>query len=69
MIMRNREESDGNWIKGAIKRPGALHRKLGVPTGESIPERKLLKATHSKSPILRKEANLAKTLRSFHKEA
>ncbi len=26
-----------NWIAGTIKRPGALHRTLGVPRGENIP--------------------------------
>lgn len=25
------------WIKGAIKRPGQLHRDLGVPQGKKIP--------------------------------
>ncbi len=55
-----------NWIKGAIKHPGALHRKLGVPAGQKIPAVKLKAAQASKSPTLRKEANLAKTLKSFH---
>lgn len=57
------------WIKNAIKpsAKGKLHGKLNVPTGEKIPEKKLNKALHSKSPSLRKEANLAKTLKSFHK--
>jgi len=26
------------WIQGAIKDPGALHRKLGVKEGEKIPK-------------------------------
>jgi hypothetical protein len=26
------------WIQGAIKNPGALHRKLGVKEGETIPK-------------------------------
>jgi hypothetical protein len=56
-----------NWIKGAIKHPGALHRKLGVPVGKKIPAVKLKAAQASKSPTLRKEANLAKTLSHFHK--
>jgi hypothetical protein len=33
-----------NWIKGAIKKRGALHKELGVPEGEKIPEKKLAKA-------------------------
>lgn len=55
----------GGWISGAIKRPGALHRALGVPAGEKIPAKKLNKAVHSDNPRLRREANLAKTLKSF----
>ncbi len=56
------------WIKDAIEKPGALHAKLHVPKGEKIPAKKLAKAEHSKNPTLRKEANLAKTLKSFHKK-
>jgi len=51
-----------NWISGAIKRPGALHRALGVPQGTKIPAKKMSKALHSSNPRVRKEANLAKTL-------
>ena len=29
------------WIQGAIKKPGALHKELGVPKGKKIPEKKL----------------------------
>ena len=56
-----------NWIKGAIKHPGALHRELGVPQGKKIPEAKLEKAEKSNNPTLRKRANLAKTLGKMHK--
>jgi hypothetical protein len=56
-----------NWIKGAVKNPGALHKTLGVPADKKIPASKLAKAAHSKNPITRKRANLAKTLSSFHK--
>ena len=57
-----------NWIAGAVKNKGALHRALGVPQGEKIPASKLEKAEHSNNPTIRKEANLAKTLASFHKK-
>lgn len=57
-----------NWIKGAIKKPGALHRELHVKEGEKIPAAKLKKAEHSKNPTERKRANLAKTLKGFHKK-
>lgn len=55
------------WIKKAIKHPGKLHRELGVPEGKKIPAKKLAKAEHSKNPTIRKEANLAKTLKKMKK--
>jgi hypothetical protein len=55
-----------HWIKNAIKRPGALHRALGVPEGEKIPAEKLRKAKHSKNARIRREANLAETLKGMH---
>lgn len=55
-----------NWIAGAIKHPGALHRELGVPEGEKIPAKKLEKASHSSNHKLAKRANLAKTLKKLH---
>jgi len=57
----------GNWIAGAIKNKGALHRSLGVPMGEKIPAKKLNAAMHSDNPTVAKRARLAKTLKSFHK--
>ena len=33
-----------NWISGAVKKPGALHKSLGVPKGEKIPAAKLKSA-------------------------
>lgn len=54
------------WIAGAVKHPGALHRSLGVPQGEKIPEKKLAKAENSDNPTLAKRARLAETLKSFH---
>ena len=30
-----------NWIAGAIKKPGALRKELGVKAGEKIPAKKL----------------------------
>ena len=56
------------WIAGAIKHPGKLHQELGVKPGVKIPAKKLLKAEHSKNPTIRKEADLAKTLKSFKKK-
>jgi hypothetical protein len=54
------------WIQGAIKHPGSLHKSLHVPKGKKIPEEKLEMAEHSKNPKLRKRAVLAETLKSFH---
>lgn len=54
------------WIQGAIKHPGALHRRLHVPEGEKIPAKKMAEAAHSSNPTERKEAALAKTLKGMH---
>ncbi len=56
-----------NWIKGAIKKPGALHKELGVPEGKKIPESTLNKAEHSKNPKLKQRAVLAGTLSKLRK--
>lgn len=56
-----------HWISNAIKRPGALHRALNVPEGEKIPEKKIEKAEHSSDERVRREANLAMTLKSFRR--
>ena len=56
-----------NWIKGAIKKPGALHRALGVPEGQKIPAKKMAKAAKSSNPLMRKRVNLARTLGKLRK--
>lgn len=63
--LKDSMKSSGKWIQKAIEHKGALHKELGVPTGEKIPEKKLEKATHSKNPIEKRRAILAKTLKSF----
>jgi hypothetical protein len=55
------------WIQKAIKHPGALHRELGVPQGKKISAKKMAKAAKSSNPRIRKQANLAKTLRGLRK--
>jgi len=57
----------GEWIKDAIKNPGALRKSLKVPAGEKIPAAKLAAASKSSNPTLAKRANLAKTLRGLNK--
>lgn len=54
-----------NWIAGAIKKPGALRKTLGVKKGEKIPTAKLKKAEHSKNPKTKKRAVLAETLKKM----
>jgi len=31
------ENDDEKWMQGAVKRPGALSKKLGIPEDEDIP--------------------------------
>lgn len=58
------------WISGAVAEgKGKLHEHLHVPQGEKIPEEKMEEAMHSKNSTIRKEANLAKTLKKFHPAA
>lgn len=56
-----------DWIKGAVKNKGGLHRSLGVPEGEKIPAKKLAKAAKSGTPKVKKQVALAKTLGRFQK--
>lgn len=55
-----------NWIQGAIKKPGALHKELGVKKGEKIPAKKL-NAAAKKGGKLGQRARLAKTLSKLRK--
>lgn len=50
-----------NFIQGAIKRPGQLHRDLGVPQGQTIPKGKLAAAA-SKGGKVGQRARFAETL-------
>ena len=55
-----------NWIAGAIKKPGALRKELGVKKGAKIPAKKL--AAAAKKPGKEgQRARLAETLRGFKK--
>jgi len=56
-----------NWIAGATKDKGALHRNLGVPEGQKIPEKKLEKAATQGGKVGR-EARLAETLKGLRKK-
>lgn len=54
------------WIQKAIKKPGALHKEMGVPEGKKIPAKKLAAAA-KKPGVEGKRARLAETLKSFKK--
>jgi hypothetical protein len=53
------------WISGAIRKPGALRKSLGVKEGEKIPASKLAAAA-KKGGKLGRRARLAQTLKGFH---
>jgi hypothetical protein len=56
------------WIQKAVgKGKGNLHRATHTPLGEKISAKKMAKAAKSKSPKVRKEVALAKTLKKLHK--
>lgn len=55
-----------NWIKGAIKKPGQLHRDLGVPQGQKIPQAMIDKAAKGKGKTAQR-ARFAKELKGFGK--
>lgn len=55
-----------NWIKGAIKKPGALRKELGVKGDKPIPAKKL-NAAAKKSGKVGERARLAKTLKKMNK--
>jgi len=55
-----------NWIAGAIKKPGALRKELGVKAGKTIPAKKLAAAA-AEPGTLGKRARLAQTLSKLRK--
>lgn len=65
---KSSKKSDGKWIQKAIKRPGALSKKLGVPEDKNISMKKLKKAEKSKNPTTRKQAVLAVTLKKMNRK-
>jgi hypothetical protein len=56
------------WIQKAIKKPGALRKKLGVKGKKTISAKQLNKAAKSKNPTTRRQANLAKTLSKMRRK-
>ncbi len=62
-----KQKKGGEWIKGAIKKPGALREQLGVKKGEKIPKAKLAAAA-KKGGKLGQRARLAITLSKMRKK-
>ncbi len=63
------DNNSGHWIQEAIPKSskGRLHRALNIPEGQKIPEKRIEKAEHSSNERLRREANLAMTLKHLRK--
>lgn len=55
-----------NWIQGAVKSPGALHKQMGIPQGQNIPAKRL-DAAASKPGLEGQRARLAQTLKGLNK--
>jgi len=66
-VPEGRKSGGKNWIAGAIKKPGALRKSLGVKEGENIPAKKLAKAAESPGK-LGQRARLAQTLKKLGKK-
>lgn len=56
-----------NFIKGAIKKPGQLHRDLGVAQGKKIPASKVAAAA-AKGGKVGQRARFAQTLSKLRKK-
>lgn len=55
-----------NFIAGAIKKPGQLHKDLGVPQGKKIPAGKMAAAAKMPGKVGQR-ARFAETLKGFKK--
>jgi hypothetical protein len=53
-----------NWIKGAVKKPGQLHKDLGVPQGQKIPASKLAAAAKRPGKVGQR-ARFAQTMKKL----
>jgi len=65
-----KKKKDKNWIQGAVKRPGALRKKIlgkNAPPSKKISASQLNKAAKSKNPTTRRQANLAKTFKKMNR--
>ena len=55
-----------DWIAGATKNKGGLHRSLGVPQGDKIPAKKIAAAAKRGGKVGR-QARLAETLKGLRR--
>lgn len=55
------------FIQSAIKKPGQLHRDLGVPQGQTIPASKLAAAAKRKGKVGQR-ARFAETLKGMKRK-
>lgn len=55
-----------DFIQKAIKKPGALHKEMGIPQGKKIPAKKL-NAAAKKGGKLGQRARFAKVLKGLNK--
>ena len=53
------------WIQGAVKKPGQLHKDLGIPQGQKIPLEKI-KAAAKKKGKIGQRARFALNMRSIN---
>ena len=56
-----------NFIKGAIKKPGQLHKDLGVPAGKKIPASKMAAAAKQPGKVGQR-ARFAEVLKGMKKK-
>lgn len=58
-----------NFIQNAIKKPGQLHKDLGVPQGQKIPAKKMEKAAAGDyGAKTAQRAKFAETLKGLRKK-
>lgn len=55
-----------NWIAGAVKNKGGLHRSLGIKEGKKIPPYLIAEAAKRGGKVGR-QAKLAQTLGKMHR--
>ncbi len=66
-MKRKMSSGKKNWIAGAIKSPGALHKQMGVPAGQKIPAKQLAAAA-KKPGLVGQRARLAEMLKGFNRK-